>query len=172
MVPIVGETSLGFQIFRVFHLYRRELVRVLYQFDLTPEQWGILRTLECGNRAMSQNEIAEVNCLDKHSVSRMLKRLEERQLITRNVCTHDRRAFRVSHTQAADKLLELTSVALHKHMEKTVYCEFTTEEEAATLQLLKKLRRLMEASALQHEAAGLHAHTTIDRESFEGRSLF
>ncbi len=42
------EESLGFNLDRVAQLYRRELIRVLAIYDLTPEQWQILAALSKG----------------------------------------------------------------------------------------------------------------------------
>lgn len=85
--------SLGFNLHRTAQLYRLELVRALTPYELTPEQWQILATLSSSQERLSQGEIAALTFKDKHSVSRMLDRLESAGWIVRHPDPDDARAF-------------------------------------------------------------------------------
>ena len=89
------DESLGFNLYRVAQLYRRELIRALVDYDLTPEQWQLLATLAEGGNSITQGEIATLALKDKHSVSRMLDKMERAGWIARHPHPDDARATSV-----------------------------------------------------------------------------
>ena len=72
---IVLDEQIGFNLYRLSLLFRRELLRCLDEYSLTPEQWQALVTLR-GKDRLSQSEIAAVTLQDAPTVSRMLARME------------------------------------------------------------------------------------------------
>ncbi|MDR2603982.1 MAG: MarR family transcriptional regulator, partial [Desulfovibrio sp.] len=59
---------------------RREMVKA--GIDLTGEQWGVLVCL-WNKTAVTQDELAEIACVDKSTMSRVLSRMEKNGLIAR-----------------------------------------------------------------------------------------
>ena len=88
------EKSTGFIIYRTALAMRASLQRVLkeQEFDITPEQYGILMLLR-EEEGLSQKEIGDVLFKDKPNISRMLDALERKRLILRQ--SSDRRSFAI-----------------------------------------------------------------------------
>jgi DNA-binding MarR family transcriptional regulator len=77
MIPEILENSLAFNINRVALLLRRELIRALSEYNMPPEQWTIMATLWSTGKPLIQKEITELTLSDRHTVSRMIARLEK-----------------------------------------------------------------------------------------------
>lgn len=108
------------------------------QFGITGQQFNILRILKGQHpRTLSATEIKS-RMLDRNSdVSRLLDRLERKQLIIKKTCMADKRATDVFIT---DKGLELLNAIDAKHRQID-HAETLTESEAQQLSdLLDKFR--------------------------------
>jgi len=107
-------------------------------FGITPQQFNILRILRGQHPKSISPTLIKERMLDKNSdVSRILDRLVVKNLIVKQVCPKDRRAFDVTITD--------TGLALMKSMDKRLPEEEKitglTEQEAILLSsLLDKMR--------------------------------
>ena len=99
------EKSIGFIIYRSALKMKSTLQRILKDrgFDITPEQWGILRVLR-EEEGISQKEIGDRLFKDKPNVTRMLDVLERKGLIFRQPT--DRRRYSIFLTKEGKKLQE------------------------------------------------------------------
>jgi DNA-binding MarR family transcriptional regulator len=136
------DESLGFNLDRVAQLYRRELIRALAGFGLTPEQWQILSALSTHPDGLTQVEIATLTFKDKPSVSRMLGRMEHSGWICRHPHPRDARA---SSAVLARRGSELGAVkaALCAHFAR-INGLLAKRQQQQLLQLLKALRAGLE----------------------------
>jgi len=99
------DSSLGFILTRTSMRYKNELGRRLKPYDVTPEQWvALYRLLEQGG--LTQRELADRTFKDKPTITRILDKLEQKQLIKRSDSLTDRRAFRIHLTGQGLHLLE------------------------------------------------------------------
>ncbi len=140
-LPALDE-SLGFNLDRVAQLYRRELIRALAAYDLTPEQWQILAALSEHGDGLTQGELAALTFKDKHSVSRMLDRMEQAGWVTRRPHPQDARASKVALSKRSSEMAEVRGV-LRSHFAR-IHSLLSDAQQRQLLGLLKALRDRLE----------------------------
>jgi DNA-binding MarR family transcriptional regulator len=88
------------------------------QRDITRTEAGLLNTLSCGPRRIT--ELAELEGLAQPTVTLLVGRLEERGWVTRKRDPEDRRAVLVSHTpsglSALEQLRAESREMMHEHI--------------------------------------------------------
>lgn len=111
----------------------------LDKYNLTHQQYNVLRILRGQQPKAATINLIKGRMLDKMSdASRIVDRLVQKQLVTRNTCEKDRRAVDIVITQkgleilAAIKLDDITREILSKNM--------SSEEAGQLSDLLDKLR--------------------------------
>ncbi|WKN29824.1 MarR family transcriptional regulator [Porifericola rhodea] len=110
----------------------------LKQYNLSPEQYNVLRILRGQYPNPSSVMLLNERMLDKMSnVSRIVEKLRLKHLLTRKECPADRRQVDITITEEGLKLLEKIDVSeFNEHAAKNL-----SEEEAAQLNhLLDKAR--------------------------------
>jgi DNA-binding MarR family transcriptional regulator len=137
-IPPELNDSLGFNIYRVALLFRKELIHALAEYHMTPEQWQVMRALWSADDLVNQNDIAHLTMKDRHSVSRMLARLERDGWIIRQPDPADARAALIAPTEQANQLREKVPAQLYGHFGPIL--GMLSEDEAR--QLLALLHRL------------------------------
>jgi DNA-binding MarR family transcriptional regulator len=133
------DQQLGFNLYRVATLFKREHARALREYKLTPEQWQALATL-WRHGAMTQAGIARVTMQDAPTVSRMLVRLERNGWLLREADPNDARRSLVRLTKQGSRLREVMPVKLERHFRKYLK-GFPESQQRALLHLLRELRR-------------------------------
>ena len=131
--------SLGFLLVRTA-LRLRLLGNIALQdagMDITVDQWGILNLL-WEQDGQTPVELARRADKDKPNVTRLLRILEDKQLVSRRPDAQDRRSHRIHLTEAGaalkDQLLDLGTACLDKA------CQGLTRQDVATLkQLLNRI---------------------------------
>jgi MarR family transcriptional regulator for hemolysin len=73
-------------------------------FDITIDQWLILKTLE-ENKQLSQNQIAELVFKDVASLTRILELLVRKKYVKRKISGTDRRKFDLEITAAGNSII-------------------------------------------------------------------
>ena len=91
--------SVGYQIFNLMTLMRREIESRMAALDLTDAQWRPLWMLASGH-ADSANEMARLLEMDAGAMTRLLDRLEAKGLIERLRSATDRRVVHLRLTAA------------------------------------------------------------------------
>lgn len=113
--------------------------RFLREFDLTPQQFNVLRILRGQHGAqIGVNDISQRMLDPTSNASRIVEKLRVKQLITRETCSTDRRQAQVFITPAGLTLLERID---QKMKAADDHFDALTLDEITTLnQLLDKMR--------------------------------
>lgn len=115
-------------------------------FDLTAQQYNLLRLLRAAPEPVPTLALAERLVSRAPDITRMLDKLEERKLLTRTRSTEDRRAVLVKITPAGLALLDRIAGPLRECHERQLGHLSATE--------LKSLVALLKAARAPHEPPG------------------
>jgi len=99
------EESAFLDLLRTTDRLSRGLVTVLKTEDLSPTQYNVLRILRGAGRELACGELADRMITRDPDVTRLLDRLEKRDLISRSRAATDRRTVMASITQGGLTLL-------------------------------------------------------------------
>lgn len=116
-----------------------KIQQILSRFDLTPQQFNLLRILRGQYPSPASISLLKDRMLDKMSdASRLVDRLIQKGLVERKICESDRRKVDVVITKKGLKLLEKID---ETDSEMDGYLQNLSESEAKKLNdLLDKLR--------------------------------
>ncbi|PJZ68860.1 MarR family transcriptional regulator [Leptospira perolatii] len=132
------KNQLGFNIHRTAILFRRELLRALQEYDMTPEQWQALATLwKMGG--VTQQEIISVTLQDAPTASRMIQRMEKNGLVKKTRSHEDNRATIILLTSKGKKLESILPRLLREHF-APILGKLGKEKTDQLLKLLAELR--------------------------------
>lgn len=108
----------------------------------TEQQWRVLRVLY-DFEPVPLAELCRLCCIHKVSMTRIVRTLMQRDLVTRQRQDADRRAYDVSLTPAGRRLLsEMTPVA--NDIYQSIARDFGPEKTRLLLRLLKELSQINE----------------------------
>ena len=146
----------------VFHSeYQKSIINLIYTFnwmnekinrhfepfDITQQQFNILRILRGAAQPLSTLQIRQ-RMLDKMSdTSRIVDRLVKKGLVKKSVCREDRRLVDVLLTDKGKKLLQ-TMDGLNEDME-SIFKYLSVEEARQLNSLLDKIRTVEEIPEVQ-----------------------
>jgi len=139
IIPVLEE-SLGFNVYRVGLLFRRELMRALAEYSMTPEQWHVMMTLWHTGKPLYQSDIGQMLLKDKHTISRIIKRLERDGWINKNTSLNDGRVTIIEVTKKGASLKDEIPQKLSEHFDK-ILNDFDDKEVSLLIGMLKKLRK-------------------------------
>ncbi|EQA53044.1 MarR family winged helix-turn-helix transcriptional regulator [Leptospira kmetyi] len=132
------DDQIGFNVYRVALLFRRELMHALKTYELTPEQWQILAALwEKG--ALSQAQIISLTLQDAPSASRTVARMQRKRLISKTPSKMDKRATVVTLTKYGQGLEKIIPRTLMKHFQPYLGA-VSKEDQSILLRILKDFR--------------------------------
>ena len=130
--------QIGFNIYRVALLFRRELIRALKAYDLTPEQWQILAAL-WEKRALTQSQIIELTLQDAPSASRTVARMQRKKFINKTPSETDKRASIVTLTKHGVSLHEIIPKTLSDHFNE-ILKDIPKTDQQSLIRILKDFR--------------------------------
>jgi MarR family transcriptional regulator, transcriptional regulator for hemolysin len=110
-----ADDSPGFLLWKITALWQRTLAAVLGDFGITQTQYAILASLrwfEERDEPATQAHLAEHAKLDKMTLSKAIRRLEEDGLVKRAQSSSDGRATQVRFTAKGRKITEAAIVAI------------------------------------------------------------
>jgi len=108
-------------------------------YELTPQQFGLLRFL-WEEDGITQVELSSRSQIDRTTIGGLIDRLEQSGLLKRLPHPEDRRAYRISLTDAGKRLEnELTPLAEALH--KAILEPLTADEVQTLLASLQKLKQ-------------------------------
>lgn len=113
--------------------FKCEVGRRFKAYDVTPEQWVVLRRL-WEKDGMTQKELAERLMKDQPNITRILDKLEQKGLIQRMDNVGDRRAFMVLLADEGRSLVE-TLFPIAQGIREDA-CRGLTEKELELLNVL------------------------------------
>jgi DNA-binding MarR family transcriptional regulator len=106
--------NLGYNLYRTYLLFHRELIRALKSYEVTPEQWQVLIIL-WNHGSVTPTEISQVTLQDLPSISRMLVRMERNGWIEKQQNEKDGRSFRVKITSKGEGNKQEMMQVLERH---------------------------------------------------------
>lgn len=122
------------------HIISDKFSEVLKKFDLSSEQYNVLRILrgQKGNPA-NMCMIQERMIAKTSNTTRLVDKLLAKEMVTRNVCPANKRKMEVTITEKGLKTLEILDPIVIEF--ENLYTKNLTQEELETLnQLLEKFR--------------------------------
>ncbi|MBN8193660.1 MarR family transcriptional regulator [Bacillus sp. NTK074B] len=105
----------------------RFLTLHLKDFDVTPEQWTVLKRL-AEQDGVSQKQLAKRSEKDQPTVTRILDILERKELIYKQKNTEDRRSFLIFITEKGMKAKDELSPFIENLYEDTILKGISEEE--------------------------------------------
>lgn len=133
--------NLGYNLYRSYLLFHRELMRALRGYGVTPEQWQVLIILWNHGR-VTPSEISKVTLQDAPTISRMLVRMEKNGWILRISNQEDGRSFYVELTEKGKRNKNEMIISLDNHFHKYL-SKIPKNVHQEIKQNLKELRRLL-----------------------------
>jgi homoprotocatechuate degradation regulator HpaR len=125
---------------------------MLRSHGMTEQQWRVMRALS-SKRTVEFSELVDMTFLLAPSMSRILKELEHRKLVSREVTDQDARKVNVSITAAGLKLIE--KVAPHSEF---IYAQISSrygQKKLASLQaMLKELEEALSGELIELSPRG------------------
>ena len=96
----------GFLLERTFRITKLSFIKVFnkLQVDITPDQWVLLDTLN-NMGELSQKEISGQSFKDAATISRIIDKLEKKELVTRTSGQKDRRKTTIKLTEKGEKIV-------------------------------------------------------------------
>ena len=107
-------------------------------YDLTPQQFGLLRFL-WEEDGITQVELSSRSQIDRTTIGGLIDKLEQSGLLKRLPHPEDRRAYRISLTEAG-KRLERELAPLAEELQMLILAPLTPAEIEAFIAILQKLR--------------------------------
>lgn len=135
-------SNLGYNLYRTYLLFHRELIRGLKAYGVTPEQWQVLIIL-WNHGSVTPTEISKVTLQDLPSISRMLVRMERNGWTERVVNEKDGRSFHVILTDKGKNQKNEMMLALEKHFAQFLK-NVPAEMNYGIKQELLKLRAILQ----------------------------
>jgi len=115
---------------------------VLKGYDLSPEQFNVLRILKGQNGKSTNMCVIQERMIAKTSnTTRLVDKLLLKELVTREICPGNRRKMEIAITQKGMDLLTEVNPKVDKH-ESLLVQNLTTEELEQLNILLEKLRTI------------------------------
>ena len=142
-------SSLGFLVGRVSHRMTAELAARFESLSFTPTQWRVMASL-WNDDGQTQKDISQKTSIDPATLTVMLKRMEERGLVTRRRDPANNRLQRVYLVDSRPAAIQGVRETISAHIAavNAVATEGFDESERATLiQLLARARANLEPSA-------------------------
>lgn len=128
---------LGMDIYKARVLMRNKLSKKLKDFDITGEQWSVLKHV-FEKEGCNQKDLAQRCLKDRAALTRILDILEKKSLIKRESSPIDRREFLVFLTDVGKKAFDKISPIMDD-MAKENLKGFTDDEINSLQYLLEKL---------------------------------
>ena len=141
--PESPQQRLGGLIGRTGRQWRRVLDLRLQPFDLTEAAWLPLLHLSRAGEPMRQKDVAAALALDKSSIVRVLRGLEEAGLIVRGEDADDHRAKPIVITAKGRKLADRVE-RMSRQLEHELLHEIAAVDLATTRDTLERLSALLE----------------------------
>ncbi len=142
MIPAELDESLGFNIYRTGLLFRRELMRALSRYGLTPEQWQILIALREAGAPVTQKHITHTVLKDKYTLSRILSRMDRDGWIDKSADDRDARAASVALSARGKRMVNQVSATVNRHFD-CLLRDFPQKSCRTVISDLKRLRTLL-----------------------------
>ncbi len=137
-----ADESPGFLLWKLINLWQSKLALVFSELSITQTQYAILASLlwfEHQNESPTQARLVEHAKIDKMTLSKAIRKLEERDLIRREISNTDTRTMQVQFTETGRKLVHQAILAVER-ADDEFFCCLTEQEleswKALTISLI------------------------------------
>jgi DNA-binding MarR family transcriptional regulator len=147
-----ADDSPGFLLWKVTALWQRKLADVLAEFGITQTQYAILASLRWFHEQKeppTQAHLVDHAKIDKMTLSKAIRQLEEDELVARARSSDDARATHVRLTGRGRKLIQRAVVAVEDADDEFFSC-LTNQDRDAYKALM---RNILESRTLRGYAA-------------------
>lgn len=134
------ESPLGSDLARLVRIWRALIDYRLKPLKLTQTHWITLHNIYQLPPDQSQIQLAKAIGIEQPSLVRTLDQLESRGLIIRNVCSNDRRAKRITLTDAATPVITKVNHVIDMTRNE-IFNGFSYEEIQKLNDILSKLEK-------------------------------
>jgi MarR family transcriptional regulator, transcriptional regulator for hemolysin len=131
-----ADDSAGFLLWKITALWQRKLAEVLGEFGITQTQYAILASLKWFEEKMeptTQTHLVEYTKIDKMTVSKAIRKLEDDGLVVRVQSSSDNRATNVGFTAHGKKIIHKAIVAIENADDAFFACLSEKQMEAYKL---------------------------------------
>lgn len=135
--PYVLQEQIGHLLRRAHQRNTQIFLEVFEEAGLTPTQWAALAML-AEEGAASQNALGRMTAMDPATIQGVIRRLEERGLISREADPDDKRRTVLRLSDAGDMVVREQLAAATAVSEKHL-APLSAEERARFLDLLKRI---------------------------------
>ena len=129
--------SIGYDICSVAREIHQHLSNKFKNFDITPEQWVVLKQLFKEDK-ISQKELSMRVGKDQNTIKAMVDKLEKKAYIKRQKNKDDKRAFLLTLTIEGRELIDILE-PLDQEMLKNIGKDFSQEELILLRKMLSKV---------------------------------
>ena len=131
---------IGYQLRVVSNAVSQAFAKSLSQHDVTVAEWVILREMFSNQETTSPSQVAELTGLTRGAVSKLIERLLNKKLVSREEASNDRRYQEIRLTPIALKLVPKLALIADQN-DNLFFSILTTSEKKQLTQLLKKLAK-------------------------------
>ncbi|TXH69637.1 MAG: MarR family transcriptional regulator [Thiothrix sp.] len=120
-----ADDSAGFLLWKITALWQAQLQKVLSEFGITQTQYAILASLAWfaqHQEAPTQAHLVDHTKIDKMTLSKAIRKLEEVGLVTREDSAQDSRAFNICFTEQGSQVIQQAVVAIETADEAFFAC--------------------------------------------------
>ena len=111
-------------------------------YPITPEQFTVLTAI-LDHDGLYQRQIGALTLKDRPNITRIIKILEEKELITKTPDSNKRKIFKINITEKGKQAYEMVLPTVLEHWQNTV--EGVTDEELIScLNVLNKIKTNLE----------------------------
>jgi DNA-binding MarR family transcriptional regulator len=127
-------------ILRTANIIDHKVSEVLKEFEITHIQFNILRILEAAHpEKLSVGDIYNGLLVPTSDVTRLLDRLEKRDLIIRSLCPENRRKMDISISEIGLKVIASSLPKMEEKLEGFYCNQFSERERDKLIELLKRI---------------------------------
>lgn len=142
-IPRSINNALGYNIYRVSLLIRRQLKNALSEYKLTPEQWQIMASLWASSSYLNQKALVDITLKDKHTLSRIVQRLERDGWVQKKEDNEDKRSYYVLPSKKSLKYKNIIPVKIIEHFQP-IFDILTDIEKQVLSEYLNRIRNNLE----------------------------
>lgn len=137
ITPSSLQTHIGFWMRFVSNHVSHAFARKLLSSGVTVAEWVVLRETYT-EESLAPSRLAELTGLTRGAISKLVDRLYEKKLLTRQECAGDRRYQDISLTPAGRRMVPALAALADKNDEE-FFASLSARERAALIATLKKL---------------------------------
>ena len=131
-----ADDSAGFLLWKITALWQQRLSEVLGEYGITQTQYAImasLRWFEEQGEPTTQAHVVEHAKIEKMTLSKAVRKLEEADILLRKQSSTDSRAINIRFTAKGKRLIEKAVVAIEKADDEFFSCLTEAQLEAYKL---------------------------------------